>query len=481
MIKNAFILLFIIINLFVFTEDLLKTPDDPSKILIDDYIIDKSRPTEFIELSESGYNKNVVVPYYITSEQLTEDIKILKYILNDGYSGKDYWSKNGVDFELMYKNLEDLANAKNNEVSVSSIESILAGSLKDIVDASFMIYGRKVNGFNKRKEVYFADILIEKRDNNYFVIKSKQKDIKEGMKFDDSKDLLFKTLSPKVKEHFLIGNLSYEVIKTLNIKFDNKKFNLKLHTCKVNEAYFKDDKVYYVDKKEDIPIIQATTFEEKYKKELIEFINYGKELKNSSYFILNLYNNSGGNSYYPMQFFKNINDSEINNQGIYAEIISPVTLQGQIHRDQSYKNTSPQWQNMMKRVNDFMVDQKKNTRYYWNIENLLNINNKTGNYNGTAVVLINRNSGGLAINYPRCLKNSIFIGENSASSGSFRDVCMYILPNSKIKFQLPFKLFLFKDSYEGVGYVPDYWLDSKNPINEIINWIKNPEDYIFEL
>ena len=83
-----------------------------------------------------------------------------------------------------------------------------------------------------------------------------------------------------------------------------------------------------------------------------------------------------------------------------------------------------------------MEEQKMSSKYYWNIFNCLNINCKNGDYNGTAIILINRivgSSGEAAISYSKCLKNCILIGENSAGGGTFGDVCLYILSNSKIK------------------------------------------------
>ena len=304
------------------------------------------------------------------------------------------------------------------------------------------------------------------------------------MRFDDSNDFLFKTLSPKSKEHFLIGNLSYENITTLDVKFNNKKFKLKLHTCKLNEVNFKDNKTFYFEEKQNIPVLHVTTFQANKGSELTKFVEYGKKIKNTPYFILNLYGNTGGDSRYSMRFFREINNSKIGVQGIFTELISPVTLQGQIHRYQSFKKPPSHWKDMMKRVDALMKEQQKSSKYYWKISNHLNKNYKNGNYNGTAILLINRDvgsSGELAISHSACLKKSILIGENSAGCGIFGDVCLYILPNSKIKFQLPLKLFLIKDFYEGVGHMPDYWLDSKTPIDEIINWIKNPENYVFKL
>ncbi len=472
MFKKIFLVLIISINLFIFAD---KTSDS----LIDKYIIDKSKPTEFIKLTE--YKESQAADF-ITRYQFFEDIKVIKYIFNNGYSGKDYWSKNGIDFDLMYKKLDELGNTKKSKISVREIECILAESLKNIIDGHLTIFGESTYRFFKHKDVYFADILIEKRDNNYFVIYSKQQEIKEGMRFDDSQDLLFKTLSPKGKEHFLIGILSYEKISNFNIKFDSKEYVLKLHPNKFNEANFNNDKVFYLEEKENIPIIHVTNFGVRNDKELLKYVEYGKELKNSFCFILNLYNNKGGSSNYPMQFFININNFAAW-ENIYAELITPATLQAQIHRFKYLKDPRPDVPKWVNSLNKTIDDQKKNPKYYWNIRNLYT-DNETGTFNGTAIILINRNvasSGEAAISYSKCLKNSILIGENSAGIGTFGEVYFYILPNSKIRFQLPGKLFLMKDFYEGIGFIPDYWLDSNTPINEIINWIKNPEEYIFEL
>ena len=46
---------------------------------------------------------------------------------------------------------------------------------------------------------------------------------------------------------------------------------------------------------------------------------------------------------------------------------------------------------------------------------------------------------------------------------------------------VPCKLFLAPDFEEGVGYIPDYWLDSPEPVIEVTAWLNNPDTYQFEL
>ena len=34
---------------------------------------------------------------------------------------------------------------------------------------------------------------------------------------------------------------------------------------------------------------------------------------------------------------------------------------------------------------------------------------------------------------------------------------------------------------EGVGFMPDYWIDSADPVGEVVRWLNNPDTYRFRL
>ena len=75
----------------------------------------------------------------------------------------------------------------------------------------------------------------------------------------------------------------------------------------------------------------------------------------------------------------------------------------------------------------------------------------------------------------------LLCNRNTGSSAESGNAFWYYLPNSFIHISLASMVgFNGEDYEEGIGFCPDYWLDSLEPIEEVINWIKN-SDYKFKL
>ena len=84
------------------------------------------------------------------------------------------------------------------------------------------------------------------------------------------------------------------------------------------------------------------------------------------------------------------------------------------------------------------------------------------------------------LGYSKSVKNRIVIGENTGGVAQFSDVQQYYLPNSKIRVKLARQILSIPDFEECVGFLPDLWLDSSEPIKEIIKWLDDPENYQFK-
>jgi hypothetical protein len=109
--------------------------------------------------------------------------------------------------------------------------------------------------------------------------------------------------------------------------------------------------------------------------------------------------------------------------------------------------------------------------------------NAPGNYNGRLILLTNRrvlSAGEGMVGISRSLKNSIHIGENTGGSAQFSSTCGYYLPHSKFIANLPRQFILIPGLEECVGYLPDYWLDTVEPVKEVLNWLDNPDNYQFK-
>lgn len=94
---------------------------------------------------------------------------------------------------------------------------------------------------------------------------------------------------------------------------------------------------------------------------------------------------------------------------------------------------------------------------------------------GDTIVLINHNvcsSSEVAVLYSTMMKNSILVGSKTGGVNNFGNIEGYILPKSNLLVMIPTSVFHHELFNEGVGILPKYWLDSEDPINDIIKWIK---------
>lgn len=106
-----------------------------------------------------------------------------------------------------------------------------------------------------------------------------------------------------------------------------------------------------------------------------------------------------------------------------------------------------------------------------------------GKFQGKFVVLTNRrvlSAGENLVGASESITNRVTVGENTGGVAQFSSKCAYTLPYSRLVLNLPRQLIFIPGLEECVGYLPDYWLDTNEPLNEVIKWLKTPEEYQFE-
>jgi hypothetical protein len=197
---------------------------------------------------------------------------------------------------------------------------------------------------------------------------------------------------------------------------------------------------------------------------------------------LNLFYNGGGSSIYPQAFIKNLNDQsewEIS----WAILTSPAITQYFAKYDlKSMPNISPSFRHTI------MTNRKKQKKYLtspmknWEFGKIRN-QKSFGSYNGALIILTNRrvlSAAEAMIGYSKSIKNRIIIGENTGGVAQFSDTQNYSLPNSKLVIILPRQILSIPDFEECVGFLPDLWLDSMEPVKEVLNWLNDAENYQFK-
>jgi len=191
-------------------------------------------------------------------------------------------------------------------------------------------------------------------------------------------------------------------------------------------------------------------------------------------------NNGGGSNLYPQKFIENLNGA-INWKTYWAILESPPILEySNPSKVSSQKELLPEIDYL--NLNNGNEPHVNNTTIKkWKFDSTPYKGIKEG-YKGNLIVLANRNvlsAGEAMVGVSESVKERILIGENTGGSVQFPSAFGYYLPNSKFIASLPRHLIIIPGINECIGYKPDYWLNTAQPLEEILSWINNPSSYQF--
>ncbi|MFW5782175.1 MAG: hypothetical protein ACOCWO_02655 [Candidatus Muiribacteriaceae bacterium] len=422
----------------------------------------------------------VSLPETISSEDAIRDVDEFLYLLQTGYSGYDFFRKQGVDF---IKRAETFKAELKRKDSIRTIEfeKRLASLLTGVNDGHLKIFGNRQHSFFRRRIAYFTEILVEKRsDGSMVVVNSAVDDVPEGSLFLDSEEKLFPTLSPKGRHHFLVGQLSEEDMGFMSCVFringDIYRVEVPMHSSWVG-WYDRKKPLNSLEVVSGVPVLRLQdmrtldgTAELTGKTD-----EYSKVLGDSDSFILNLFSSSGSDQYVK-HIIENINGS-YSDPHYKAELISPATVQA---NTVEYKGDNSDFRQYPPKYSRYSETMKKEPvkRY---VPDFRMPREKKG-YSGKAVVFANRHTVSGAEDAVIIAKESfedvIVMGENTAGMTNFGEVRFYRLPASGIWVSLSSVLYI--SGYdEGEGVQPDIWLDCSDPVGEVTHWLENPDDYMY--
>ena len=441
-------------------------------------------PVDYKEVIPFYESEHVERPALLAKEEALEDIGMFEYLLNTSYSGLEYWEHAGVDFK---SHLDSLRSALEERDTISSyeFERGLSTILKHIFDGHIALIGRGYNHAYRHKAVCFCDILVEKTEDGLLrVIDSQLDPVKIGDQFtqENAERYLFRTLSPPGKIHYLIGVFSFDVPPRERLSFNGKAMQVPFHKSRLLYARFDDPEPFHVERKNNIPIIRAASFSDNLYPKMKEFMAAGSEFKNEDTIIVNLFGNGGGSSVFPEGFVRNLNGlSEWNVSN--AVLTSPAITQYYLRYDTaSMPDISPELKYAIASNSKKYEQYRTSPARTWEFGSSHG-QIRSGTYHGTLIILTNRrvlSAGEAMVGYSQSVKNRILIGENTGGVTQFSDCQQYLLPNSRFIVKLPRRLLLVPGFEECVGFLPDYWLDSREPVKEVLRWAANPADYRFE-
>ncbi len=387
----------------------------------------------------------------ISKKNALIDFEAFKFAIDNLYCGKPVHEKSGVDFEEIYKIIEDYINSSEKLTTKDLCEKYTEVFKNRFVDNHFhfrlpMDKDNPVRLPTRRNYLpYFTDIIVEKNAEEYCVISSECENVKVGDIIKDT-GCMFETLPRNKKRRFFVGVRSWEKRESMEIVCNGEPVIAKIHLCRVAERE-NQDIVFSHYKEDGIDIIRSNTFNSTSDKTIPENAAIlGKNLKNSKIIILDMHHNGGGNSLYSAKFFEELNGYCEEEPYSYAELITP-------YHKKSVKCNAKKW----------IIHNKKD------------IDLQKAEYNGKMIVLTDyycASSAEETINFTWSLKNVIRVGTNTNGCNCFTNLWVCILPKTYMAIFLPNVAF-FDMFEEGKGFEPDYWLDTTEPLVEIKNWLKN--------
>ena len=404
------------------------------------------------------YNPNVINTYFseitISQSQALEDFATFKYLIDNAYSGRDYWAMRGVDFPKLYAQIEGVIKAHDHLPATLFRDTIYQTFLGKIVDnhLSLRVYNDEHGYcFSATKQAYFTGIIVEEQKGKYVVVQSDHKGIHTGDIIECADDFLFPTLAPTGKNWFYVGARDWIPVERLSVGVNGRETIIPLHKSKAGE-YVPTDEFFKLTSCLDIPTVLSGTFYDIYDHVSRDCgVEYGHQLKNEKQVMWVLAGNGGGSSIFAERFVEALN-GYANSSTHAAYLETHITNFSKVNLCSPYTN----WQ--------FYIDPP--------------MDYSQSKFEGTLFTLMNHDTGSAAENavgYAKSVKNHILIGENSGGIGLFGEVQGYLLRHSMIRLGIPCAIFL-NGVAEGEGYNPDYWIDSADLVGEVARWIRGKKE-----
>lgn len=417
----------------------------------------------------------------ISIDNAVNDVDYLFRLLKYGYAGYQYFGGDKKFLSVKNKIIYDIENKDNifSLISVNSLKKIIYDNLNFIQDGHFSIENMQLC-----KDYYLfttKEYIFLKDEVGFYTTIDNHKKYLISVNGKNPSDYIKLSLNQEGKIVYCLGILSQdgeELILNLFFKSENtdRISNIRTTLYKQNNKGVKNKyqfsykTPYNSYEISGIPIIEhrstAPTPENIIKLE--EFVEEAKNFRDDKFLIIDIRGNSGGNEIYPYKWVENYTEENIGYGNVSCSLATNTALNMLINSVQEiYKDPKliSQVKNIVK-VNNFgwsEIEYSKNKRI--KNENLI-------------IVLFDNQvaSGGESfVRFLKQLDNVIFIGSNTSGVKTFGNMGMCKLPYSQLEINFGISLFFDWDLEfrEGLGYLPDFWVDPTNSLNIALKFILN--------
>ncbi|MBE6725031.1 MAG: hypothetical protein E7576_07535 [Ruminococcaceae bacterium] len=377
-------------------------------------------------------------------EDAREDVRLFFDLLRYCWSGYPYYAER-FDFSALR---DRIMGALPDPVPAAHLRELLCASLKPFVSDSHFSF-RGGGRLDKPIRAYFTAITVRKAEKGYEVVRSKREDIPAGwfLTSENVRDRLFETLpSPDGTRLYLVGTLAESDPGTMDLCGRS----VPLHPCRT-DGFEVPGGAWSEWEDGGVKISADVSFDGGWVAETNRSLGKSGDVhferglshRSDPVLVWSLLGNHGGDSGYPKHFVEGLNGYAVWESECAERKLAQTDPSGFEVRCETFG--SPR------------VDLSRSE------------------YDGRLFVLQNKqtaSSGEAAVMYARSVKNAVFVGSATMGCGQFGDLMKWTLPHSGVTFAMGYKVFHMEGFEEGRGLLPDLWLDSDRPWDELCAWIR---------
>ena len=455
-------------------------------------------------------------PDFVYRAEALADLARFQQIVEQAYAGYDYFADQGHDWEATFVSLRTAVEAKK-KWTPYEFAQLMAKGLRFTNDLHFSF---SVVGSKRRKDIrvgshispYFGDLLAKRLDDGRLQIVGDPENKQPGAEWYLEKcrgeapdGFLFRTVVPHFPtEVYLLGVLSPDPVETLPVQVrsdegQSRQMTLPLHRGRM-AGYRADYGSAFHYRSEPFPVLQLTTFDilggsRQVKQQLERFLGSASwpEIKESPYVLVDLRGNGGGMDQAYRPWLLELTDEPIRSS-FGASTVSPVVYEGIVNAQLMFHVKSGQSlatkesfeairQSLLEGVFERFPEEHRellhglyevHKRQLFAGESQVFEPTAPSRFPGTLLVLCDGRTGSAAESFIAMslqLERAILLGENSAGTTSFGEILPFMLPHSQILFHCGHNLSCDErgEIHEGIGYLPDYWLDVRDPLEFVLN------------
>lgn len=449
---------------------------------------------------------------YLTEAELEEDLDAIEKLLPDTYVLYEDNEAAGFNLKETIAQIRKECNkikTKENLYNSNEAAEIIGNTFKKnlkVNDEHFCIQKRDINYYllQDAYTVYFANIYIQKTDNEYVVYSSQEEQITPGMKYTGKPENLY----PCVKDNLELlrfGILNQTDLTETEFSADNNLYKVALITP---EKIMMPLSTNYIIEEDDFTyfgisdwIFTTTPFEEEKEaaqKRLDALCEAAERASSKKAIIVDLRGNPGGHTTMPEKFFYALyfnNDQQRIWQ--YRDYTDGIAQKGTVQIASPNTERAFLRDQMPVKIDEELDPYGFDRCYIGKDEEVYSYLPEFAgqkDFSGKIYVLTNKLTASAAEYFLSLTKtfnseNTVVIGQNTLGCISVAAIKSYFLPNSGIDFNMAstdyrnIPIFKCNEKWNGelLGFYPDYWATEAEiiPTLENVTGLENLEERIY--